>query len=123
MEPKLIAPYHGGELFPYLLVIEEETPGYAVTLGAAEYSNEPGKPVEIPVTIVRRAGYEGDIEIRASGVPESFGEIVATSTAAGKSAKKVTLRIAAPATDWRPRSSRPSRSSRENRSKPTPSSQ
>ena len=84
---------HGGMRYVYRLSVTVPEPDYALTLAADRYTATPGKPLAIPVTIERRDGFDGPIEIQATGLPEGVTSTPVTSLPSGGSAKSVTLQI------------------------------
>ena len=79
--------------YVYRLSVTVPEPDYALTLAADRYTATPGKPLDIPVTIERRDGFDGPIEIQATGLPEGVTSTPVTSLPSGDSAKSVTLQI------------------------------
>ncbi len=83
--------HHGGLRYAYRLTIEPETPDFRLTLAADAFTVTPGKPLEIPVTIDRRSGFAGEIEVIAEGLPSGVTAEPAKSLATGDTAKSVKL--------------------------------
>jgi len=81
----------GGWRFAYRLTVTLAKPDYALTLAADSFTLKPGTPLEIPVTIDRKLGFNGEIEITAEGVPEGVTVTPVKSEAKGGSAKAVKL--------------------------------
>jgi hypothetical protein len=77
----------------YLMDIRPIGDDYGLTVAADLFTIEKGKPLEIPVTIVRPAGMTGEIDVRVEGLPAEFGKVTAVSEAKGDSSKKVTLKL------------------------------
>ena len=85
----------GGPRFAYLLTAGPPQPDVRLTLKADRYDITPGKPLELPVAIERREGYDEPIEI---GLDGHFDGVIAspvTSSKSGPSASSVTLRMTA----------------------------
>ncbi len=66
-----VADLHGesGPRYVYCLRALTAQPDYQLTLAADRFSITPGKPLEIPVTIDRREGFAGEIELVVEGLP------------------------------------------------------
>ncbi len=88
---------YGGFRFVYRLTINEAKPDFALTMASDTYVLTPGKPLEIPITIERRNGFVGEIEVSAIELPEGVSSAVVKSEAKGDSSKsvKVVLNAAA----------------------------
>jgi hypothetical protein len=84
---------HGGMRYAYRLSVTVTEPDYALTLAADRYTATPGKPLAIPVTVERRDGFDGPIEIQATDLPEGVTSSPVTSLPTGGSAKSVTLQV------------------------------
>jgi len=80
---------NGGFRYVYRMTIDEAKPDFALTLATDAYVLTPGKPLEIPVTIERRNGFNGEIEVSAIELPDGVRSEVAKSAAKGDSAKSV----------------------------------
>lgn len=68
----------GGEGFTYRLAARVPKPGFSVSVGGKNPKISPGSARELTFTATRDDGFEGPIEIRVSGLPESlsFPEVV-----------------------------------------------
>jgi len=77
----------------YLLDVRPTDAEFGLTVAADLFTVEKGKPLEIPVTIVRPTGMTGEIDVRLEGLPAEFGKIAAVSEAKGDASKKVTLKF------------------------------
>jgi hypothetical protein len=75
----------------YLLDVRPVADDYELTVAADLFMVEKGKPLEIPVTVVRPAGMTGEIDVSVEGLPEG-AKVTAVSESKGESAKKVTLK-------------------------------
>ncbi len=64
-------------------------PDFALTVAADRFTVAPGKPLDIPVTVVRRNGFKDEIEVFAEGLP-----VGVKATVIGD-AKGITLRLRA----------------------------
>jgi hypothetical protein len=82
----------GGRGYVYRLRATLAEPDFDLTLAADRFVLTPGKPLEIPVTVVRRNGLAGEIEIRIEGLPEG---VTAPPVTAGPAAKTVSLKLSA----------------------------
>jgi hypothetical protein len=86
---------HGSGSFRhvYRLRATVAEPDFALTLAADQFVLTPGKPLDIAVTVVRRNGFGGEVEVTADGLPEG-----ATATPVkSKSGGAVTLKLSAAA--------------------------
>lgn len=83
----------GGIRFSYLLKFVEHRPDFALTIEKSEFVLPTDKTVEIPVKIERGFGFDGVIDIVASGLPAGVTADVVRSEPKEKSAKAVTLTL------------------------------
>jgi Bacterial pre-peptidase C-terminal domain len=79
----------GGERFVYRVRVAHPEPDADLTVAADRFALAPGTPLEIPVTVARKAGFKGVLELKAEGLPP---EVTATS-APGKDDKTLTLKL------------------------------
>lgn len=87
----------GGLRFVYRLNILPAAGDFALTLGGGTFTIVPGKTLEIPLTIDRREGFAGEIEITAEGLPAGITAPAVKSAPSGDSAKTVKLILTAAA--------------------------
>lgn len=85
----------GGLRYVYRLRAVFAEPDYALTLAADRFAITPGKPLDIPVTIDRRNGFNREIEISLEGLPAGVTALPVKSLASGATAKTVALRVSA----------------------------
>ena len=85
----------GGLRYVYRLTIEEEKTDFQLTLAGGEFLVTADKPLEIPVTITRKAGFNGVIKISAEGIPGGVKVEPVESLAKGDTAKTVKLKMTA----------------------------
>jgi hypothetical protein len=85
--------HHGGRRHFYRLRAVGVEPDYALTVAADRFVFTLSKPLEIPVTVTRRDGFAGDIEISVEGLPASV--TAKPVRAAGAGSKSVILRLEA----------------------------
>ena len=71
------------------MTIDEAKPDFALTLASDSFVATPGKPLEIPVTIERRNGFNGEIEVSAIELPDGVRSEIVKSQAKGDSSKSV----------------------------------
>ena len=64
-------------------------PDYDLTVAADRFTVAPGKPLDIPVTVVRRNGFKDEVDVSAEGLPAGV-----KATVIGD-AKGITLRLSA----------------------------
>jgi hypothetical protein len=82
----------GGFRHFYRLRAIPAQPDYTLALAADRFVLTPGKPLDIPVTVNRRHGFDREIEVAAEGLPEGVTMTPAKATAAGG---KVMVRVEA----------------------------
>jgi hypothetical protein len=87
----------GGPRFAYVLGVTQPVPDFALTLAGDLFDVTPGKETKVAVTIDRRDGFAGEIEIRAEGLPAGVEAVKAVSKPGDDSAKAATLEIRAAA--------------------------
>ncbi|MDA1050170.1 MAG: pre-peptidase [Planctomycetota bacterium] len=80
---------NGGFRYVYRMTIDASPPDFALKLANDAYVLTPGKPLEIPVTIERRNGFNGEIEVNAIELPDGVRCEVVKSEAKGDSSKSV----------------------------------
>jgi hypothetical protein len=85
----------GGPRFAYLLQVLVPEPDFDVSLAADRFDLTPGTPTKIAITVTRRSGFTGPIEIVAEGLPEGVSAVPQTSKTGDSSEKAVTLEIVA----------------------------
>lgn len=88
---------NGGFRYVYRMTIDASTPDFVLTLANDAYLLTPGKPLEIPVTIDRRNGFNGEIEVNAIEFPDGVRCEVVKSEAKGDSSKSVKVVVNADA--------------------------
>lgn len=59
----------GGARFVFLLRVAPPEPDYELTVAADRFTLEPGKPLSVPVKVVRRGGFARPVEVVAEGLP------------------------------------------------------
>ncbi|MBX3397400.1 MAG: PPC domain-containing protein [Gemmataceae bacterium] len=79
----------GGERFIYRVRVVHPEPDADLTVAADRFALAPGTPLEIPVTVARKAGFKGVLELKAEGLPP---DVTATSVP-GKDDKTLTLKL------------------------------
>ena len=86
----------GSPRHAYLLRAVRAVPEFDLTLTTDRFVVNPGKPLDIPLTITRRHGFERAIELSVEGLPPG---VTATTVQAGAAAnaKTVTLQLKAEA--------------------------
>lgn len=80
----------GGARFVYRLRILANAPDYDLTLANDRWTLVPGKPLDLPVTVNRRNGFDKPIELRIEGLPAG---VTAQSPIKGDN-KTINLRLA-----------------------------
>jgi hypothetical protein len=84
----------GGLRHVYRLRATLAEPDFDLTLAADRFILTPSKPLEIPVTVVRRNGFADEVVFSVVGLPEG---VTAAPAVAAADAKSVTLRLTADA--------------------------
>lgn len=87
--------HRGGPRFVYRLRAEVARPDFRLTIAGGEFVITPGKPLEIPVSVVRIGGFAEEIEIAAVELPPGVTATPVKSLPKGDSAKTVKLVITA----------------------------
>lgn len=87
----------GGFRYVYRLTARAATPDFALSLAADAFTLTPGTPLEVPVTIARRFGFAGEIEIAPAGLPEGVACAAIKSLPQGETAAAVKLVLTAEA--------------------------
>jgi hypothetical protein len=83
----------GGVRFAYRLRAVLPEPGFDLTVAADRFVLTSGKPLDIPVTVVRQNGFAGEVEVRIVGLPDGVTAAPVQSEASGPMAKTVTLKL------------------------------
>jgi hypothetical protein len=87
----------GGFRFVYRLRAIAAVPDFTVSLATDQFVLTPGKPLDIPVAITRRHGFDKEIEISAGNLPEGLKAEPVKSMPSGATASAVTLKLIADA--------------------------
>jgi hypothetical protein len=77
----------------YLLTATAPKPDYELSVKSDAFQLAVGKPLEIPVTIDRSNGFDGEIEIAVAGLPDGVAAAPVKSPAKGDTSKSVQLKI------------------------------
>ncbi len=85
----------GGPRYLYLLSVLPPDPDFSLTLASDRVDLSPGKEATLVVTVDRKDGYSGMIDITVLEVPLGISVISATSKPGDASAKSVTLKFKA----------------------------
>jgi hypothetical protein len=85
----------GGFRYVYRLRAVLAAPDYEVTLAADRFVLTPGKPLDIPLTILRKNGFDREIELSAADLPEGVTAAPVKSLPSGASAGAVKLQLTA----------------------------
>jgi len=88
---------HGGFRYVYRLSATIPQPDYQLTLADDQFTLTPGKELEIPVTVARQHGFNGEISVTVVDLPEGVNVTPVVSPAKGDASKKVTLKLTATA--------------------------
>ncbi len=76
---------HGGWDYAYLLTVEKPKATFQVSLSGDVFTLTKDKPLEIPVTIARVNGFDGEIDVAVRGLPESFAVETSEAKPGGES--------------------------------------
>lgn len=83
----------GGPRFVYRLRVAPPVPDFDLAVASDRFALEPGKPLDIPVTVTRKNGFAKDVELVAEGLPPG---VTATVLPPPKGdVKTLTLRLSA----------------------------
>lgn len=80
---------HGGQRYFYRLSLAPQEPDFALSVAEHAYVFTPEKPLEIPVTIDRRHGVAGEIDLQVDGLPAGVTAAAVKSLGSGDTAKAV----------------------------------
>lgn len=83
----------GSERHFYRLSVFAPQPSFDLTVATDRFTITPDKPLEIVVTVVRRDGFDREIEVQLENVPEGAVTTPMKSLGTGATAKTVTLKI------------------------------
>ena len=81
----------GGPRHAYRLRVVPVAPDFDLTVATDRFTVSPGKPLDIPVTVTRKNGFAGDIELRVEGLPPGL----VASPVAKSDGKALTVRVSA----------------------------
>lgn len=87
----------GGERFVYRLTAAVPEPDFQLSLKSDRLTLTPGKAEKLEVTIERKDGFKGAIEVRLDGLPEGLSVPSIRSEAGKGTEKSVSLSLTAPA--------------------------
>jgi hypothetical protein len=90
----------GGFRFVYRLSIEPVAPDFAATLERDTFNANPAAPLEIPVTLERRDGFDGEVSVTIEGLPEGAVAPTVISKNKDATAKAVKLIVTSPTGPW-----------------------
>jgi hypothetical protein len=85
---------HGGSRYVYRLRALMPEPDFELTVATDRMVVTPGKPLDVPVTLVRRNGFNGEVVVSVEDLPEG---VTAEPTTAAKTASTAPLRLTAKA--------------------------
>jgi hypothetical protein len=85
----------GGPRFIYQLHVVPPQPDFSLTIKASEFAIVPGEKLIVPVRVVRKDGFAGDLTITANGLPP--GVTVEPQSHTAKSPAEVKLELSSPA--------------------------
>jgi hypothetical protein len=85
----------GGPAFAYVLNVLSPQPEPSLSIASDRFELAPGKTLNVPVTIERKDGFAGSIEIRGLDLPTGVSSAVASSRSGDPSAKTVTVVLTA----------------------------
>lgn len=88
----------GGERFVYRLTVVAPEPDYELTLKSDRLTLTPDQAGTFEVSIERKNGFKGPIDVRFDGLPEGLNAPSVRSEPGKDTEKKVTLSLTAPAT-------------------------
>lgn len=88
---------HGGERFVYLLTASQPEPDYQLTIASDHLSVAPGQSQNVAVTVDRKNGFKGTVEVRAEGLPDGVVAAPVRSESSKTTSGSVTLVLTAKA--------------------------
>ncbi|MBW3543528.1 MAG: PPC domain-containing protein, partial [Planctomycetes bacterium] len=92
---------HGSFRHVYRLSVAAPRPDHGLTLAADRFQLQADKPLEIPVTVTRSDGFDGEIKVQLEGLPEGVESAAVVSPPKGAEAKGVKLVVkATPDVQW-----------------------
>ncbi|MCH7990306.1 MAG: PPC domain-containing protein, partial [Planctomycetes bacterium] len=86
---------HGGLRYAYRLTMAAQRADFVLSTAADKFVLTVGQPLKIPVTVTRRRGFGGEIEITAEGLPEAVSITSIKSILKSKTEKTVELVLTA----------------------------
>ena len=82
----------GGPRHVYRVRVAPPEPDFDLTVAADRFALKPGTPLDIPVTVIRKDGFRGSVDVSAQGLPAGVSAAVVPPT--GKAdPNKITLRL------------------------------
>lgn len=84
---------HAGSRYYYRMIVTPDEPRLELTVSADHFKAKRDKPLVIPVTISRLAGFKSEIMVSIQGGPEGMVAAPVRSEPKGDSAKKVALKV------------------------------
>jgi hypothetical protein len=88
---------YGGERFNYRLLVRHSKPGFRVTLTGTDLTVNPGAGKDFTVTANRIDGFDGDIRVETTGLPEGFTALTPLVIQAGHLIAKGSINTSADA--------------------------
>ncbi len=85
---------HGGSRYPYRVRVAPVEVAFTLTVTADRFAVPADKPLEIPVTVTRAAGFNGEIKVSLADLPEGLKCEPAISAPTGPTAKSIKLSVA-----------------------------
>jgi hypothetical protein len=79
------------------LTIVEDRPRFELSFEDDALAVQAGQSLDVPVSVRRMGGFEGEIAISMLGLPEDVNAAAVLSQAGGDTAEKVTLKVEAAA--------------------------
>ena len=59
----------GGTRYAYRLRVTPPEPDFALSVAADRFTLTPGQPLRVPVTVARKNGLQGEIDLTVEGLP------------------------------------------------------
>lgn len=86
---------HGGERFVYRLTAAVPEPDFQLTMTADRFTLTPGKPLSLAVSVDRKNGFKGTVEVRAEALPDGVESTAVRSESGKPTSGSVTLTLTA----------------------------
>ena len=90
----------GGPFHVYALRLVRQAASFSLHVADDHFRLEPGKPLELPVSVRRVHGFDREVTLGVEGLPAEIRVAPAVSTPSGEEAKKVSLQLDGSGERW-----------------------